>query len=109
MIEEEIRRAQHDCEPADGETLIAEMTLPLAQWRSAPGWNEGVAAVYYEGLRDLPADLLRIAMMRMIRLLNFFPRVAEIRNLVEDEWAARRQALALLQFARRQAMGGGSA
>jgi hypothetical protein len=45
--------------------------------------------IYFEALRDLPEEQVLAAMRETIKRCKFFPRVAEIRDLVEE--SRRRQ------------------
>lgn len=39
---------------------------------------------YYQGLRDVPIELLRDAVSAHVRQGKYYPRIADLRNLVDD-------------------------
>lgn len=60
---------------------------------------EQVAPVYVETLADIPDDLIAEAFNRVLRECKFWPRPAEIREMVAPDLSRRRTAVSRLQHA----------
>lgn len=82
--------ARKGLESINPKTLAVMLEETLALWPLPP--NFGVTAKFYrEALEDVPADLVAKALKQIRLSSKFFPKPAEIRELIRDELTRRRR------------------
>lgn len=99
---QEIRRSLTELQLALTPATLAQMASVLevaVDLHGRPdGWDRKVG-LYVELLADLPADLLAIGMRAALRDGKFFPKPAEIRDPIREEFTRRKEAVRRLDVA----------
>ena len=98
QIERSLTEAQEALRPVDPRTAAALVAQTVAIYGVPANWVQ-IADFYLEALEDVPADLAILAMRRVRMQKKFFPKPAELREVIADDLAARRTAALRLQHA----------
>jgi hypothetical protein len=99
QLEAIIRQAEASLAPADPKTIAALLDQTLELYGLPDNWDR-VVGFYLEAFEGVPVDLVAAALKRVRQTCRFFPKPAELRAPIREEWAKRRQALVKLQIAR---------
>lgn len=99
---QEIRRSltelQNALTPATLTQMAAVLEVAIDLHGRPDGWDRK-ARLYVELLADLPADLLAVGMRSALRDGKFFPKPAEIRDPIRQEFTRRKEAVRRLDVA----------
>lgn len=79
------------------ERMIGRLATLFPAARVSDAEAEQRLSLYTGLLEDIPADILAGAFRAAAQTCTFFPAVAEIRKLAEDQFAARRRRRAILR------------
>jgi hypothetical protein len=94
-----ISQAEAALRPADPRTIGALLEQTLELYGLPDNWDL-VVGFYLECFEGVPVDLVAAALKHVRQTCRFFPKPAELRAPIREEWAKRRQALVKLQIAR---------
>lgn len=80
---------QNMLRPVDPKVAAALLAQTVAIFGVPANWKQ-IADFYLEALEDVPPDLALLAMKRIRMEKKFFPKPAEIREVIANELAVRR-------------------
>lgn len=93
-----VAEVERSLEPAETAVVAGLLAETLLIFGTPPNWDK-TAKFYLEALEDVPGDLVRSA-LREVRLTSkFFPKPAELRKPIGEEFARRKAAASLLKAA----------